>query len=96
MSAFTEVPVLDLALARDPATKPAFLDELRAALLDVGFLYIQNTAIDAQLVADVIRLGRSFFDLPLEEKLRLEMKNCEFCRQQGDADAERGIGRTFN
>lgn len=33
---FSEIPVLDLSLARDNSTKPAFLESLRNALLDVG------------------------------------------------------------
>jgi len=76
MSSFTEVPILDVSLAKDSATKPAFLEELRKAVLEVGFLYIKNTGVDAQLVEDVIRLTKEFFELPMEEKLRLEMKNC--------------------
>lgn len=75
MSSFTEVPILDLSLASDPATKPAFLEDLKRALLEVGFLYIKNTGVDPELVADVVRLTKAFFELPLEEKLRLEMKN---------------------
>ena len=75
---FTEVPILDLSLARDPSTKPSFLEDLKSALLSVGFLYIKNTGIDPKLVDEAIRLGKSFFDLPIEEKLRLEMKNCGF------------------
>ena len=76
MSSFTEVPILDLDLTKDPETKPAFLEHLKKALLEVGFLYIKNTGVDAQLVEDVIRLTKGFFELPTEEKLRLEMKNC--------------------
>ncbi|KAF8243386.1 Clavaminate synthase-like protein [Wilcoxina mikolae CBS 423.85] len=75
MSSFTEVPILDLALARNPDTKPAFLEDLKHALLQIGFLYIKNTAIDEKLIQDVVRLCKAFFDLPEEEKLRLEMKN---------------------
>lgn len=77
MSSFTEVPILDLEQARNPDTKPAFLDELKNALLHVGFLYVKNTGIDDSLVQDVVRLCKDFFDLPEEEKLRIEMKNCE-------------------
>ena len=69
-SSFTEVPVLDLTVARDPATKPAFLDELRHALLEVGFVYIKNTGIDDALVAEVVRQCKAFFELPEEEKGR--------------------------
>ncbi len=75
MASFEEVPVLDFSLSKDPKQKPQFLEDLKRALLKTGFLYLKNTAIDEKLVQDVIRLGKAFFDLPMEEKLRLEMKN---------------------
>jgi isopenicillin N synthase-like dioxygenase len=76
MASFTEVPILDLSLAQDPETKPQFLEDLKKALLEVGFLYIKNTGVDEELVKDVVRLTKEFFELPMDEKLRLEMKNC--------------------
>ncbi|KAK8103851.1 uncharacterized protein PG998_010884 [Apiospora kogelbergensis] len=72
---FTEIPILDMALVRDPATKPAFLADLRHALMEVGFLYLKNVGISDELFAQVIKEGRSFFDIPTEEKLNIEMKN---------------------
>ncbi|KAK2739420.1 hypothetical protein FQN55_009493 [Onygenales sp. PD_40] len=72
---FDTIPILDLAEARNPETKPAFLDSLRHALLEVGFLYIKNTGLDAQLIQNVIDEGKKFFDLPDEKKLEVEMKN---------------------
>jgi isopenicillin N synthase-like dioxygenase len=72
---FDAIPILDLSLSRSPETKPAFLNDLRYALLEVGFLYIKNTGIPDTLVQDVIKLGKAFFDLPLEKKLEIEMKN---------------------
>lgn len=74
MSSFSSVPILDLSLARDPDTKPALLDSLRHALLEVGFLYISNTGLTDALIQDVIREGKAFFDLPLDRKLEIEMK----------------------
>ncbi|PHH87411.1 hypothetical protein CDD83_8916 [Cordyceps sp. RAO-2017] len=65
---FTSIPVLDLELARNAATKGEFLAQLRHALLEVGFLYLKNTGIPAALVDDVVDKGKAFFDLPLEEK----------------------------
>jgi isopenicillin N synthase-like dioxygenase len=44
--AFKEIPVLDLSEARTVETKPQFLEKLRDALLNVGFLYIKNVGID--------------------------------------------------
>ena len=72
---FDEVPILDLSQARDLTTKAVFLDKLRYALLEVGFLYIKNTGIDKTLVDTVIDQGKAFFDMPNEKKLEIEMKN---------------------
>lgn len=72
---FTSIPVLDLSLADDRATKPAFLADLRHALLEVGFLYLKNVGISDDFFNQVISEGRAFFDIPTEEKLKIEMKN---------------------
>ena len=65
---FTSIPVLDLSQARDPATKPQFLAELRRALMEVGFLYLKNVGIEDEVFGEVVRLGKAFFDIPTEEK----------------------------
>ncbi|KAK0278809.1 hypothetical protein LTR35_009074 [Friedmanniomyces endolithicus] len=73
--AFTTIPVLDLSEARSEDTKPAFLKQLRQALLTVGFLYIKGTGIEQDLYDRVCEEGIRFFGLPDEEKLKIEMKN---------------------
>ena len=65
---FTSIPILDLSLAKDPATKPQFLEELRHALLEVGFLYLKNVGISDEFFQQVIKEGKAFFDIPEEEK----------------------------
>lgn len=75
---FSEVPVLSLGAARDRATKAAFLEQLRDALMTVGFMYISDTGLPQDLVDSVMQQARGFFDegqLPLTEKERIEMKN---------------------
>ncbi|KAI1324818.1 hypothetical protein F5Y16DRAFT_380020 [Xylariaceae sp. FL0255] len=72
---FTSIPVLDLALSRNPETKPQFLADLRHALMEVGFLYLKNVGIPEELWKQVISEGRAFFDIPTKEKLKIEMKN---------------------
>lgn len=74
---FDSIPILDLSLADDPTTKPALLESLRHALLEVGFLYIKNTGLPPELITRVIDLGKSFFSLPEEKKLECEMKNAK-------------------
>ena len=74
-TSFESIPVLDLSLADDPATKPAFLADLRHAIIDIGFLYIKNFGIDQASLDNVCAVGKDFFNLPTDEKLRIEMKN---------------------
>ena len=73
---FTQIPILPLSAALSPATKPQFLADLRSALLHVGFLYLSDTGLPADLVQRVTSECRNFFEtLPLEEKEKIEMKN---------------------
>lgn len=73
---FTTLPVLPLSQALNPATKPQFLSDLRSALLNVGFLYLSETGLPAELVREVIAECVGFFEnLPEGEKEKIEMKN---------------------
>ncbi|KAL9600935.1 MAG: hypothetical protein Q9219_002870 [cf. Caloplaca sp. 3 TL-2023] len=72
---FSSIPVLDLALTESPCTKRSFLESLRHALLEVGFLYIKNSSISDALIEEVITQGKAFFDLSDEKKLEVQMKN---------------------
>jgi isopenicillin N synthase-like dioxygenase len=74
-TSFISVPILDLSLAENPSTKPELLRDLRHAIIDIGFLYIKKFGIDQQFLDRVSELGKTFFTLPMEEKLRIEMKN---------------------
>lgn len=65
---FKEIPILDLALAGNPATKPAFLADLRNALMEVGFLYLKNVGVSDELFEKVVKEGVAFFNIPQEEK----------------------------
>ena len=65
---FTSIPVLDLAMAKSPGTKPQFLDDLRHVLLEVGFLYLKNFGVPDELLTKVIEQGKAFFNIPTEEK----------------------------
>ncbi|KAH8597441.1 hypothetical protein B0O99DRAFT_592600 [Bisporella sp. PMI_857] len=85
---FNTIPILDLSSAKDPATKPQFLKDLRHALLEVGFLYLKNVGIPEQLTEAVIKEGVAFFDLPMEEKLKIEMKNAPSFLGYSRLDAE--------
>lgn len=54
---FDSIPILDMAQADNPTTKPAFLSALRNALLEVGFMYVRNVGIPDSLFEQVKREG---------------------------------------
>ncbi|KAI1631658.1 Clavaminate synthase-like protein [Biscogniauxia mediterranea] len=91
---FTSIPILDLALAEDPETKPQFLADLRHALMEVGFLYLKNVGIPDDLWQQVISEGKAFFDIPMEEKLKIEMKNAPSFLGYSRLSAEITAGQT--
>ncbi|KAK2023131.1 2OG-Fe(II) oxygenase superfamily protein [Colletotrichum zoysiae] len=90
---FTSIPFLDLSLAQDPETKPQFLDDLRHALMEVGFLYLKNVGIPDDLFQRVIMQGKAFFDMPIEEKLKIEMKNAKSFLGYSQLSAEITAGK---
>ncbi|CDK26312.1 unnamed protein product [Kuraishia capsulata CBS 1993] len=72
------VPILNLALAADPATRPQLIKDLKHSLLNVGFFYVSNVPIEgySQILEDVKAETHHFFDdLSMEDKLAIEMVN---------------------
>lgn len=65
--AFKSLPIIDLSLADDPATKPQFLEDLKYALFRVGFLYLVNHGVEQQ-ARDILELTPKAFDVPQEAK----------------------------
>jgi isopenicillin N synthase-like dioxygenase len=74
-AAFEQIPLLDFALATNSGTKPKFLKSLRRAVVNVGFFYIKNTPISPATRGTLIKKGIEILELPLEEKLKIEMAN---------------------
>ncbi|CUM67055.1 uncharacterized protein PRCAT00004744001 [Priceomyces carsonii] len=75
---FQQIPVIDLNRALDPATKPQFLEELRHALIDVGFLLLTNYQIygpDEKDFKAIKEQAVEFFNLPDHVKRECEMIN---------------------
>ncbi|KAF8331392.1 Clavaminate synthase-like protein [Cantharellus anzutake] len=73
-SNFSSVPVLDYSLIQR-GRKVEFIEQLRHALVYVGFLYLSNPPVEEALVDRVKAYTPKFFDLPTERKERLAMRN---------------------
>ena len=72
-SPLTELPVLDLSLAGDPASADGFREALREATIDVGFFYLVGHGLSEERMAEMFEISRRFFALPVEEKEQLAM-----------------------
>lgn len=74
-SNFQFVPVLDYSLLSDPATRSTFIDQLRHALINVGFLYLKNPPVTDETFDSLLSYIPRLFALPQEEKDALAMTN---------------------
>ena len=66
----TSIPLINFSqFSGSPDQRDAFLSQLRYAAREIGFFYLKNHGVDAQLLRAVQRVSREFFALPEEEKL---------------------------
>ncbi|MDO6409697.1 isopenicillin N synthase family dioxygenase [Pantoea phytobeneficialis] len=98
------LPVLDLGLLELPgAAQAEHLTELRETARDVGFFYLVNHGVNAQLLQNVQSITRAFFALPEAEKQRVSMihsphfrgynrAGVEYTREQRDQREQFDIG----
>ncbi|KAI5456620.1 hypothetical protein BGZ63DRAFT_417601 [Mariannaea sp. PMI_226] len=74
-SDFTEIPVIDLLLADNVATRPQLLARLRSVLTEIGFLYVSNHGIPPAVIADLIGILPTLFALPDSAKAAIALHN---------------------
>lgn len=67
---WAELVTLDLSLFDTPGGKEKLAEQLTYAAHNVGFFYVKNFGISQEEVDNQFALGREFYDLPLEEKLK--------------------------
>jgi isopenicillin N synthase-like dioxygenase len=67
------IPVLDISPYRtgDLAARGALAAEVDRICREIGFMVISGHGVDPDLIEEVGALSRAFFDLPVEEKLRI-------------------------
>ena len=70
------IPSVDLAdfLSSDSTKKQKFVQELGQAYEEIGFVALKNHFLSEQLVTDLYKEIKDFFDLPLETKKSYEIE----------------------
>ena len=69
------IPVIDMApyLAGTPEGKRQVATQLDRACREVGFYIIVGHGVDPSLIEQVDAVSRAFFDLPLDEKMKVHI-----------------------
>jgi len=75
-SPFHEIPIIDFGpmLGTDEAAKHEVAAQLRQAATEVGFFYVKNHGVPAEVIRAVFETGPAFFALPLDEKMKTHVK----------------------
>lgn len=88
------LPILDFRrFDQGDAARIVFLKDLREAARGPGFFYLTGHGIPQQLIDDVLRLSRRFFDMPEEDKLAIEMVKSPHFRGYNRAGFEHTRGK---
>lgn len=66
-----EVPIIDLAPYRNGSDKASVAKAVDRACREIGFLVVSGHGVPADLVAETELLSHAFFDLPLDEKMKV-------------------------
>ena len=70
------LPIIDIQplLSGDSSARVAVGREIRAACLNLGFMYILGHGVDAALRSEVFKQSTAFFTQPWAEKNMINMK----------------------
>ncbi len=74
-TAFSEIPMIDISGLVDGSDSEGVAREIGKACEEVGFFYVKNHGIPAELIDRMYLVTQRFFDLPMEEKQRLNVAN---------------------
>ncbi|RFB80253.1 isopenicillin N synthase family dioxygenase [Methylovirgula sp. 4M-Z18] len=88
------LPILDFRRFDGTAEeRRLFLADLRDAARGPGFFYLTGHGIPQELIDDILRLSRRFFDLPEADKLAIEMVHSPHFRGYNRAGFEHTRGK---
>ncbi|HLS29687.1 MAG TPA: 2-oxoglutarate and iron-dependent oxygenase domain-containing protein, partial [Flavobacteriaceae bacterium] len=96
MAHLKNIPSVDLAdfIADNPKRKQKFVDKIGHAYEEIGFVSLRNHFLSDDLVEELYKEVKAFFDLPLETKRKYERKEIGGQRGYTAFGMEHAKGRT--
>ena len=78
----TNIPTIDLSAARNgpPQAREEAARAIGRACEDIGFFLVSGHGIEEGLIGGVYQAARSFFDLPVDEKMKVKRRKAEISR----------------
>lgn len=75
--AANEIPLIDLTDSYSPdlEKRKKVAWEIQKACVDTGFFYVTNHGVPQEVMDNQLALAAEFFNLPLEEKIKLDSRN---------------------
>jgi isopenicillin N synthase-like dioxygenase len=92
LSAFSEIPVIDLSHANDPAERADLARQVVSTAEQIGFMYVVGHGISRDILDGVFSMSEKFFDRPEEEKRKIHITKSNAFRgylgllEKGDTD----------
>ena len=84
------IPLIDFSKLTSPdkTLRSQEIQSLDKACREIGFFYLINTDIDTALISRIMKAAKRFFDEPLDEKLKIDIKNSVNHRGYGGVGEE--------
>lgn len=90
---FDSIPLLDLSLANDPETEPQLLSQLRHALVQIGFLYVEKHGVPQHVIDDMTNSLPQLFNISADEKAEVALSKSPHFLGYSDDGSEMTAGR---
>lgn len=79
MAIIHQIPTIDVSPYLDPASKArikaAVIEEVKSACSTYGFLQVKGHGVPIETQRNMLQCCKSLFDLPIEQKESLSLKN---------------------
>lgn len=96
METINDIPILDISpLLESPERTRCenIVRDMREACLDVGVFYVTGHGVSEEQTAEVFRESQRFFDLPADQKMKIQLKNSSHYRGYTGYKGEKTQGK---